>query len=222
MPELATDRRPLVAPQFDDLEQQHEAGELGMWVFLATEVMFFGGLFLAYMVYRLNYEPVFATASHRLNLPLATFNTAVLLTSSLTMVLAVRAAALGARRTTALLLAATGLLGIAFLAIKFFEYYSEHREGLIPLFGLDFDWPIATAPQAALFFNLYFLMTGLHAVHMLVGLTVVAVIGLAVWRGRLLGRRSMPVHAVGLYWHFVDIVWVFLYPLLYLVGGRGG
>ena len=113
------------------------------------------------------------------------------------------------------------ILGITFLGIKFYEYYSEYREGLIPLGGLEFHWPAAAAPQAALFFNLYFLMTGLHAVHMIVGLTIVTLLAAWVARGGLLGPRSMPVHAVGLYWHFVDLVWVFLYPLLYLVGGRG-
>ena len=111
-------------------------------------------------------------------------------------------------------------MGTAFLAIKFYEYFSEYREGLIPLGGLEFRWPAATAPQAAMFFNLYFLMTGLHAVHMIVGLAIVTLLAAWVARGRLLGHRSLPVHAVGLYWHFVDVVWVFLYPLLYLIGGR--
>ncbi len=222
MHDSVADREPFVAPQFDDLEQQHHASELGMWVFLATEVMFFGGLFLAYMIYRLVYEPGFALASHRLNLPLATVNTAVLLTSSLTMALAVRSAALGHRGALCRLLIATIVLGAAFLGIKFYEYYSEAREGLIPLFGWEFRWEEAGSAQAAaLFFNLYFLMTGLHAVHMIIGLAILLILTWLAARGGLLGGRSMPVHAVGLYWHFVDVVWVFLYPLLYLIGGRG-
>jgi cytochrome c oxidase subunit 3 len=209
-----------LAHHFDDLEQQHQADELGMWLFLSTEIMFFGGLFLAYTIYRTQDEAAFAAASHELDLFLGTVNTVVLLGSSLTMALAVFAAENLQRRKLVLLLMATMVLGCVFLGIKGFEYYHKYEHGLMPLLGLPFDWPGPSPGHAEMFFDLYFLMTGVHALHMLIGLGVLCVLLVKASRGRLLGDFSAPVHLTGLSWHFVDIVWVFLFPLLYLIGAR--
>lgn len=210
----------LLQPQYEDLPQQYQAAVLGMWIFLATEVLFFGGLFAGYGVYRTLYPAAFAAGSHHLLRAVAALNTVVLLTSSLTMALAVHAAAHGRRRMLLACLAATWLLGAAFLGLKFYEYAVEFHEQLIP--GLNFSaarfaGASAAAPQVELFFVFYFCMTGLHAVHMLIGLALVAVMGLLSWRGRYSASFYMPVEVTGLYWHFVDVVWIFLFPLLYLI-----
>jgi cytochrome c oxidase subunit 3 len=209
-----------LAHQFDDLPQQREADELGMWLFLCTEVMFFGGLFLAYTIYRTQDEAAFAAASQKLNLFWGTFNTAVLLTSSLTMAMAVHAAETLQRRQLVVLLVATMALGSVFLGIKGMEYHEKYLHGLMPLLGLPFEWHGPSAGHAELFFDLYFLMTGVHAAHMLIGLGILLILLINVRRGRLLGDSSAPVHIAGLYWHFVDIIWVFLFPFLYLIGAR--
>lgn len=206
--------------QFDDLNQQHEADELGMWLFLSTEIMFFGGLFLAYTIYRTQDEAAFAAASHQLDLLLGTVNTAVLLCSSLTMALAASAAESSERRKLVVLLAVTMVLGGVFLGIKAIEYIHKYEHGLMPILGLPFVWHGPSPGHAEMFFNLYFLMTGVHALHMLIGLGVLLVLLIQASRGRLLGDFSAPIHVSGLYWHFVDIIWVFLFPLLYLVGAR--
>ena len=209
-----------VAHQFDDLPQQHEADELGMWVFLGTEVMFFGGLFLAYTLYRMKDEATFAAASHELDLVCGTINTAVLLCSSLTMALAVHFAQAAERRAVSLLLAATMTLGSIFLGIKGLEYVHKYQHDLMPLFSLPFAWDGPSPASAKLFFQLYFLMTGVHAVHMLIGLAVLVVLFVQVRRGRMLGEFAAPIRMTGLYWHFVDVIWVWLFPLLYLIGAR--
>jgi len=209
-----------LAHHFDDLDQQRDAAEFGMWIFLATEVMFFGGLFLVYGIYRLEYQQTFAAASRHLDLFWGTTNTLVLLSSSLTMALAVHAAHAGRRKPLVAFLAATVLLGSLFLGIKFYEYYHKYEERLMPLFGLPFEFEAMPAAGAPLFFQLYFTMTGLHALHMIIGVALLGVLTVLAWKGRLLGDYSTPVHISGLYWHFVDIVWVFLFPLLYLIGTR--
>lgn len=209
-----------LAHQFDDLEQQHTADELGIWLFLATEIMFFGGMFLAYAIYRHQDEAAFAAASARLDLWLGATNTAVLLCSSLTMALAVHAAEAADRKHLLVFLTSTMVLGTAFLAIKGYEYHHKFEVGLAPLVGLPFVWEGPSAGHAQMFFNLYFLMTGVHALHMLIGLAVLAVLAVKACRGGLLGEFAAPVHVTGLYWHFVNIVWVFLFPLLYLVRGQ--
>jgi cytochrome c oxidase subunit 3 len=209
-----------LAHQFDDLEQQHEAGDLGMWVFLCTEVMFFGGLFLAYAIYRNQDEAAFAAASHKLDLFWGTVNTIVLLTSSLTMALAVHAAESLQRKQLVALLAATLVLGSVFIGIKGMEYHHKYLHELMPLTGLPFVWEASSAGHAEMFFNLYFLMTGVHALHMLIGLGILLVLLFKASRGGLLGDFSAPIRVTGLYWHFVDIVWVFLFPLLYLIGAH--
>jgi cytochrome c oxidase subunit 3 len=209
-----------LAHQFDDLEQQHAADELGIWLFLATEIMFFGGMFLAYAVYRRQDEAAFAAASGRLDLWLGAINTAVLLCSSLTMALAVHAAEAAQRKHLIAFLSLTMFLGTIFLGIKGYEYHHKYESGLMPLAGLRFVWEGASAGHAQMFFNLYFLLTGVHALHMLIGLGVLAVLAIKACRGGLLGAFAAPVNVTGLYWHFVDIVWVFLFPFLYLVRGH--
>jgi cytochrome c oxidase subunit 3 len=205
-----------VAHQFEDAGQQHEASVLGMWAFLVQEVLFFGGLLAAYAVYRVAYPEAFAEGSGHLDLRLGALNTAVLLVSSLTMALAVHAAQVGRRRTLVLMLVLTLLLGTTFLGVKAVEYSHKWHDHLVP--GPHFSFPSPHARQVQLFYSLYFGLTGLHALHMVVGA------GLLVWliagaaRGRFGPSYYNPVEITGLYWHFVDIVWIFLFPLLYLLG----
>ena len=218
MPDHTIAHHPALAHHFDDLEQQQEAATLGMWVFLLTEILFFGGLFLVYTIYRSWYPEAFASASHHLDIPLGTVNTAVLIGSSLTMAMAVHAAQLNSRKGVMTFIVLTMILGGVFLGIKGVEYSHKFHEHLIP--GTHFAY--AAEPQffrpAQIFFSLYFVMTGLHAAHMVVG------IGLMIWmlvwtyRGVIGNGYYSPVEIVGLYWHFVDIVWIFLFPLLYLIG----
>ncbi len=209
------DHSTALAHQFDDLEQQHESVSLGMWIFLATEIMFFGGMFLGYSVYRGIYPAAYGEASRHLDVVLGAVNTGVLLSSSLTMALAVQAAQLGGRRTVVLFLIATIALGSVFLGIKGLEYYHKYEEQLIPGSNFHFDGP--NAGHAQLFFSFYFVMTGMHALHMIVGIGVMVVLILLTLKGRFSAGYHFPVEISGLYWHFVDIVWVFLFPLLYLV-----
>jgi cytochrome c oxidase subunit 3 len=204
------------AHQFDDVEQQRDAATMGMWVFLVTEVMFFGGLFTTYTVYRVMYPAAFAVVSKELDIVLGTANTAVLLASSFTMVVAVYGAQVGRRRILIGGLALTVLLGLVFLGIKFYEYYQKYVEHHIP--GPSFAFPAPYTQQAKMYFTLYFAMTGLHAVHMIVGCGLLTVLIVMAWRGRFTPEYHSPVEISGLYWHFVDIIWIFLYPLLYLIG----
>ena len=205
-----------LAHQFEDLDQQREVASLGMWLFLVTEMLFFGGLFLVYSVYRGWYPDAFAASSHELLVWAGTLNTVVLITSSLTMALAVHAAQGGHRRALIALLVATMILGCVFLGVKAFEYRTEYVEHHIPGFGFQFE--PAHALHAQIFFSLYFIMTGLHALHMIIGLGVMAVMVWMSWRGSFTSEYYNPIEVSGLYWHFVDIVWIFLFPLLYLIG----
>ncbi len=207
--------RSIVAEQFDDITQQRDAATLGMWVFLATEVLFFGGMFMGYVVYRTTYPNVFAEASHFMNIPLGGVNTAVLLCSSLTMALAVYAARKGDRSKTVLFLLLTMLLGLAFLGIKAIEYTQKFEEHLVP--GANFQYPGPNAANAQIYFVLYFLLTGFHALHLIIGEGVLSVMVLQTLRRRFSSEYYAPVEISGLYWHFVDIVWIFLYPLIYLI-----
>jgi cytochrome c oxidase subunit III len=204
-----------VAHQFEDYAQQQESATLGMWIFLATEILFFGGMFLGYTVYRTMYHQVFGEASSRLSVVLGTTNTAVLLCSSLTMAMGVRATQLGNRKIAAWFLLATMALGACFLGIKFYEYYQKYEEHLIP--GASFLWEGQDAKHAPLFFLFYFIMTGMHALHMIIGIVMLAILLLMTLRRKFNSVYYAPVELGGLYWHFVDIVWVFLFPLLYLV-----
>ena len=203
-----------VAQQFEEAPQQRAAATLGMWIFLATEVMFFGALFFAYAIARVQFPAAFAAASRHTNIVLGTTNTAVLLTSSLFMALAVRSAAHAARKATALLLVITAFLGVTFVGIKLTEYALDYREHLVPV--LDFAFDPRYARGALIFFGLYFATTGLHLVHLSVGVALVLTFAWRVWHARQ-NALADQVEIVGLYWHFVDVVWIFLYPCLYLV-----
>jgi cytochrome c oxidase subunit 3 len=201
---------------FEDEEQQKDASTIGMWVFLVTEVMFFGGLFLAYFVYRQAYPAAFASASNKTVLLIGAFNTTVLICSSLTMALAVNAAATGKRQLTVLFLVLTLLLGSAFLGVKAYEYHDKYVHHEIP--GLNFECEgCADAQHTPLFFSLYFGMTGLHATHMIVGAVILLILIWRAYKGAFSPEYHTPVELFGLYWHFVDIVWIFLFPLLYLI-----
>jgi cytochrome c oxidase subunit 3 len=233
---------PALQHHFDTMSQQREAATLGMWVFLLTEVLFFGGLFLAYTVYRGWYYEAFAEASKSIAISWGLFNTAVLIGSSLTMALAVRSAQTNQRKATVNWLLATIVLGAVFLGVKVIEYADKFEHHHVP--GPSFVWAAehaaepggeAAAPAAAeaghattmsaddlqrttqIFFSLYFTMTGLHALHMIVGIVILFVIAWMAHKGRFDSEYHSPVEMTGLYWHFVDIVWIFLFPLLYLV-----
>jgi cytochrome c oxidase subunit 3 len=208
-----------LAHQFEDLEQQQEAASLGMWIFLATEVMFFGGLFAGYTIYRNLYLPGFEAGSHHLNVTIGAINTAVLICSSLTMALAVRAAKMGKRKTLMTFLISTMLLGLVFIFIKLLlEWRHDYLEGFAP--GLNFTFAGANAKSLEMFFCFYFIMTGVHALHMVVGEGILSVLLVLAWKGCFGPQRHNAIETMGLYWHFVDIVWIFLFPLLYLIGGR--
>ncbi len=204
-----------LAHQFDDVTQQRSAALLGMWVFLLTEIMMFGGLFAGYTVYRWSYLPGFAEASRHLNIGWGALNTAVLIGSSLTMALAVHAAQRGRRKFLIGWLLVTMLFGATFLGVKAVEYTHKYHEHLIP--GPGFQFPGDLWQQAYVFFSFYFAMTGLHAFHMVVGLGILAWLVVQAWRGKFSAAYNTPVEISGLYWHFVDIIWIFLFPLLYLI-----
>ncbi len=206
------------AHQFETLEQQRDADILGMWTFLATEVLFFGGLILCYTFARFSYPQVFEAASHRLYVGYGGPNTAILLGSSFTMALAVRAAQLGHRKALVGFLVATIVLGLGFLVVKGFEYHTDYIEQLVPRWR--FHWDGDQAGPAELFFWLYFVLTGLHAIHVTIGVAILTVVAVLGARGKITAERHMTAEVCGLYWHFVDIVWVFLFPLLYLIGHR--
>lgn len=224
---------------FEDIEQQRGAERLGMWMFLTTEVLFFGGLFLAYTVYRNLYPKDFADASSRLNVLIAGINTILLLTSSMTIMLAIRAAQLGNRSSLLFNLGATALLGAGFMGFKAYEYYQDYQEGLVPWvtnFGkvpvhdphshggelrtLNEQWEANNvAPQRVrLFMTFYFIMTGIHGLHILIGIAVMVVLWFRAYLGWITPDRYVSVEVSSLYWHLVDAIWLFLMPLLYLAG----
>jgi len=233
--------RPELRHHFADVEQQRNAATLGMWWFLGTEIMFFGGMFCAYLVYRRWYFPEFAAASRSLSLPIGTFNTTVLICSSLTVAMSVRAAQLGNRKLQVRMLLLTLLFGLAFLGIKTKEWGDKYKEHHIPtfafnahdliednqhLFGLDKlqGDPVKLREREAeiqqhskIFFSLYFALTGMHAIHMIVGVGIFVVVTWMAYKGRFTPEYHTPLEIAGLYWHFVDIVWIYLFPLLYLI-----
>ena len=211
--------RPALAHHFHTLEQQREAASIGMWAFLAQEVMFFGGLFTVYLVYRTLHPHAFLEGSAHLPVALGTLNTGVLIGSSLTMALAVRSAQLGRGRGAALLIAATMALAAVFLAIKGVEYGQKWEDALIP--GVRWAPPAGADARLNLFYALYFVMTGTHALHMLVGLVLMVFVARKAWRGAYTSASHAGIECLGLYWHFVDLVWIFLFPLLYLLGRHG-
>jgi len=207
---------PALREQFDTPEQQKESSTFGMWVFLITEVMFFGGMFLAYTIYRNTYPYIFGKASTSLNAVIGALNTAVLLCSSYTMVMAVRSAQIGKRKALVIFLILTLLLGLTFLGVKAYEWNEKFVEHHVPGASFHFEGAAEQGP-AQLFFSLYFAMTGLHALHMVVGVGILSWLLVLSMRGRFTAEYMTPVDVAGLYWHFVDIIWIFLFPLLYLI-----
>ena len=222
---------------FENMEQQREAGTLGMWVFLVTEIMFFGGMFLAYSLYRSMYPASFASASNHLDIKLGALNTGVLILSSFTMALAVYFTQVGKQRPQILCLVLTLVLGLTFLGVKGVEYYAKYTDHLIPgqlMPGNHFNPVVAhegdhdphklhllegaTVPQVQMFYWIYFAMTGMHALHMIIGAGLLTFLLIYSVKGRFDPEYHSPVEVIGLYWHFVDIVWIFLFPLLYLLG----
>lgn len=217
---------PYVTMPFDDAAQQRHAARFGMWIFLATEVLFFGGLFVGYIEYRYEYPEAFTAASEKLNLWSGGLMTAILLAGSLLVaasdsLIESNVEGWPARRAIVWRLALTALLGIAFLGLEFSEYYKLIEEGLFPGAGFrtdEFADVEVAGRSAEMFFTLFFCMTGLHAFHMIIGISLVGGMALVTLCAERLIPWRNPLMVIGLYWHFVDIVWVFLYPLFYLVG----
>jgi cytochrome c oxidase subunit 3 len=215
---------PALRHHFADLEQQRDAASLGMWLFLVTEIMFFGGMFLAYLVYRYAYFGDFAAGSQSLDIRLGAFNTAVLIGSSLTVAMAVWAAQTGKRKQLVSYLLLTIVLGLVFLGVKAVEYSEKFEKHHVPGPSFQFEGKIpghqdqnVDPRHAQMFFSLYFVMTGMHALHMIIGVGLFSVLTFLAWRGRYTPAYYTPVENAGLYWHFVDIVWIYLFPLLYLI-----
>jgi cytochrome c oxidase subunit III len=215
---------PELRHHFADVEQQRDAASLGMWLFLATEIMFFGGMFCAYLVYRYKFFNEFAAGSRSLDLKWGTINTAVLICSSLTVALSVKAAQLGKRKLLVVLLVLTILFGLVFLGIKGIEWKAKFDEHHVPGDSFNVSDLVKDYPQLSIdqqheqvFFSLYFAMTGLHALHMIIGVGIFIFLTFYAWRGRYTPEYHTPVEMCGLYWHFVDIVWIYLFPLLYLI-----
>jgi cytochrome c oxidase subunit 3 len=204
-----------VAPQFASARHRDETAELGMWVFIASEVLLFGGLILGYFVYRHNYAADFAAAGRHTDIVIGTANTAILLTSSFLVACAVDAASAEARKLVAMLLSGAILLGLTFIALKGIEYSNEYREHLVP--GIDFSFDPAHASGGQLFFLFYFVATSIHGLHMLVGIGLLGVLARLNYRSPG-PRHRAALHSAALYWHFVDAVWIFLFALIYLPG----
>jgi cytochrome c oxidase subunit 3 len=232
---VAAEHEHVMLPQhrhhFETQEQQREAGTFGMWLFLLTEIMFFGGMFFAYLLYRNWYNPAFVAGSNQLKISLGTANTAILITSGFFMALAVWAAEVRKKKQLVIYLVLTTVFGLAFLGVKYFEYKEKFELHHIP--GASFDVsqfinphayglkeePLAPdmAQKTQVFFFLYFAMTGMHALHMVIGIVLLFWLTWRANRGEFTAGYVAPIENFALYWHFVDIVWIFLFPLLYLI-----
>lgn len=205
-----------VAHHFRDANTQFDSGRMGVWLFLVTEILFFGGLFCAFAVFRSWYFDDFVEAHHYLNKVLGGINTVVLICSSLTMALGVRSAQTNNKKQTVLMLAITLVCAATFLCIKYVEYAHKFHEGLLP--GKYFTAEGFVHENARIFFAVYFMMTGIHGLHVLIGMGLIIWIMIRAARGEFSSRYYAPVEGVGLYWHLVDLVWIYLFPLLYLIG----
>ena len=204
-----------LAHHFENLEKQTHAARLGMWLFLSTEILLFGGLFTAYALYRYLFPTAFHEASRHIETWIGFVNTLVLITSSLTVALALHAASKDALRRSALLFGVSILLGLVFMAFKAIEYAHHFQEGQLP--GRFYTYPEVNLPGTSMFFTLYFLITGLHAIHVIIGMTVLAVVGVSAWLRKYDAVYHTPVELAGLYWHLVDLIWIFVFPLIYLI-----
>ncbi len=211
---------------FADMDQQRETASFGMWMFLLTEIMFFGGLFCAYLVYRASYYQAFVEGSQKMNIWLGATNTAVLICSSLSMATAVRCAQVGQKKLMVILLLVTIVFGFGFLGIKGIEYHEHWENHEFP--GPNFDFktisgePATDAQHTQIYFSLYWAMTGLHALHMVIGIGLVTWLVIGGLKGAYSPAYYSPVDNIGLYWHFVDLVWIYLFPLLYLISKKHG
>ena len=201
--------------QFDNVDQQKEASSFGMWLFLATEILFFGGMFCCYTIYRSAYPVAFGIASNHLGLMLGAVSTVILICSSFTMACGVTSAATGQRKALVTFLSLTILFAVAFLAIEMWEWHMLYEEGLMP--GFNFTYKETDPSHVQLFFCLYFSMTGLHASHVTIGIVLLAVMAFRAFGGAFGPQYYTPIELSGLYWHFVDLVWIFLFPLYYLI-----
>ncbi len=211
----ATSHASHVQHHFVDSDQQFDAAKFGMWIFLVTEILFFGGLFAAYIVYRAWYPELFTLASTELNTLWGGVNTLVLIGSSLTVAMAIKSAQLNQKKNIIINLGITIALALVFMVIKYFEYTHKFEIGIFP--GEFYTFEGIDHPKANIFFSLYYLMTGLHGIHVLVG------IGLMIWLVKKATNNAFnseyytPLEITGLYWHLVDIIWIFLFPLFYLI-----
>ena len=223
---MSETHHPALQHHFDDLDQQYQASNMGMWAFIAQEILFFGGMFGGYTVYRNLYTEAFVEGSHKLDITMGAFNTVVLIASSLTVAFAVRCAQQGKSKGIFGWMIATMILGLTFLGVKYFEYSHKFHDFLVPGTSFLTDGPYAASYDPAMagnlkiFFSFYFVMTGMHALHMVIGVGIMLYYLPKIWRGAYSSEYYNPIENFGLYWHFVDIVWIFLFPLLYLIGGR--
>ncbi len=222
---------PYLRHHFATVGQQRETASFGMWLFLLTEIMFFGGLFAAYLIYRNWYYPAFVAGSHQLSIVLGALNTVVLICSSFTMAMAVYSSELRNRRGLITWLLLTIFLGVVFLGVKADEYHEKWEKHHVP--GLNFSvadfvkqnpaypddkpLPLDMAEKTQVYFSLYFAMTGMHALHMIIGITLLVILVVNAYGGAYTAGHMTMIENFGLYWHFVDIVWIFLFPLLYLI-----
>ncbi len=206
----------IVPDHFDSAEQAFEASKLGVWLFLVTEILLFGGLFVTYIMYRGLYPEVFHEASQFLNRKMGALNTVVLICSSFTMAMAVSATQHNESKKAARLLAITFVCGLIFMVVKYFEYTHKIHEGLLP--GVHFSFAEIAHVRAPLFFSLYFMMTGLHGIHVLVGMGLIAWVWVRTQKGEFDSKYFTPVEMTGIYWHLVDLIWIYLFPLMYLIG----
>lgn len=204
-----------VAHHFVDAEQQFDSAKFGMWVFLVTEVLFFGGLFAAYIIFRAWYPDLFTQASTQLDTLMGGLNTIVLIASSLTMALSIRAAQMNNSKATFNYLLATFLLAGAFLVVKYFEYTHKFHIGIFP--GKFYTFTEIAHPKANVFFSIYYMMTGLHGIHVIVGMGLIAWLMVRARKNHFTSAYFTPVEITGLYWHLVDLIWIFLFPLFYLI-----
>jgi cytochrome c oxidase subunit 3 len=205
-----------LAHHFNDPAQQRDASKLGMWIFIMTEILLFGGLFLAYTVFRTLNPDMFYNAHKHLDLTLGTINTIVLITSSVTMALAIRSMQVGRKTQTLIFLFSTLALAAVFLVIKYFEYSHKFHLGQLP--GRFYTYTGIEGTNPHIFFSIYFTMTGLHAVHIIGGMTVISMMVVRTFKNHFSAEYYTPLELTGLYWHLVDLIWIYLFPLLYLIG----
>jgi cytochrome c oxidase subunit 3 len=205
-----------VQHHFTDAEQQRESAKLGMWLFLLTEVLLFGGLFVAYGIFRAWYPEMFFNAHKQLNVLLGSVNTVVLITSSLTMALAIRFMQVDKKKLTVLFLVLTLVFAFTFLVIKYFEYSHKIELGQLPGNLYTYQGVVGSNPH--IFFSIYFSMTGLHGIHVLIGMLVIGWVLVRTRKDHFSSEYYTPIEMAGLYWHLVDLIWIFLFPLLYLIG----